>query len=78
VPGTSFNLSGQGEYRKVLALSYSHSGQLQKMNDAMLLDEVEQWLETHGTISGVPFSEHGLLERLREHRALAKQADSGE
>jgi hypothetical protein len=48
------------------------------MNDAMLLDEVEQWLETHGTISGVPFSEHGLLERLREHRALAKQADSGE
>lgn len=38
------------------------------MNDALLLDEVEQWLETHGTIKGTPFSEHGLLERLREMR----------
>lgn len=37
------------------------------MNDTALLDEVEQYLET-GTIQGVPFSNHGLLERLRDFR----------
>ncbi|WP_244832372.1 hypothetical protein [Caballeronia sp. TF1N1] len=37
------------------------------MNDAALLDEVEEYLEK-GTVQGVPFSEHGLLERLRDIR----------
>lgn len=44
------------------------------MNVEALLDDVEHWLENNGTISGVPFSEHGLLERLRDHRPKEKRA----
>lgn len=45
------------------------------MNDTALLDEVEEYLNT-GTIKGVPFSDHGVLERLRDYRP-AKETKEG-
>jgi hypothetical protein len=34
------------------------------MDNEKLLDEIEQWLDNHGYINGIGFSEHGLLERI--------------
>jgi hypothetical protein len=46
------------------------------MNQDQLLDEVEEFLKTHGLVKGVQFSEAGYLHRVRAMREEIRRQDA--
>lgn len=47
---------------------------IQRITNEQLLDEIEQWLESHGKVQDVQYSEIAYLHRVRSFRTeIARQ-----
>jgi hypothetical protein len=66
----------KGGDRKVFALFHLYTRGVD-MDQEQLLDEIEEWLRTHGMVQGVHYSEAAYLHRVKAIReAIAHKADA--